>query len=228
MKTKKTKRNFNRKTFTLSLFFASFSLETTTTMLQTVTRRAQRALLLSRLVAGGKGAGGNGGSPRGAATDASASAPSATTPIPPTSATMPPPYSPPQKPASAHLREVHIPTLNFWQAPTRPSDWNVSQKYWFVGGVGALSIWATVKALSADNNSNKGRNGGNGAGERKVSSDVSPAKQGKALSADNNGDKGGGNGGNGASESKVSSDMSPAKQGMISEQERSPVKKQVP
>ena len=164
-------------------------------MLQTASRRAQRALL-SRLLAGGKcGAGGKGGSPRGAATDAAPSPP--TTPTTPP--TTPPPYSPPPKGPASPLREVPIPTLNFWESPTRPGDWKVSQQYWFLAGVGALSTWATVKALSADkydeDEEKKGGNGGNG---------------------------------NGAGESKVSSEMSPAKREMVTEQERSPVKKQVP
>ena len=135
-------------------------------MLQAATRRAQRALMLSRLVAGGEGA----GFPRCAATGATA-------PPPPQSATTtPPPYSPPQTPAFTLLREFPVPTLNFWESPMRPGQWKISHQWWFLGGAGTLSACATVKALSADNNKDEeegdGRNGGS-----KVSGGLSSAKQ---------------------------------------------------
>lgn len=148
-------------------------------MLQAATRRAQRALLSRLAPAGGKGQGGGFGLQRGAATELSSSA---TTP--------PPHYSPPK--SNATPSQVPIPTLNFWES-TRPSEWKISHQYWFLGGVGALAAWATVKALSGDND---GEGGGEGNGKNE--------------------------------ESKVTGAMSPAKRGMIAEQERSPVKKQVP
>lgn len=129
-------------------------------MLHAASRRAQRALL-SCLAAGVKGGRVSGGGfQRGSVTNASSSA---TTPATP--------YSPPKN--SSPLREVPVPTLNFWES-TRPSDWKVVQQYWFLGGVGALTVWATVKALTNNNNNDEG---GNGAGEGKVSREMSPAKR---------------------------------------------------
>lgn len=147
-------------------------------MLQAATRRAQRALL-SRLAF-----------QRGAATEAPLSPPTSAAPT----STLPR-YSPP-KTGNPSPSQVPIPTRNFWES-TRPSEWKISHQYWFLGGVGALAAWATVKALSGDNNGEGGHGGGdrdNEAGEK----------------------------------SKVTGEMSPAKRAMVVEQERSPVKKQVP
>ena len=171
-------------------------------LLQAVTRRAQRALL-SRL-AGGKG---NGGGSGGGVPLSSSAAETTTSPPTPTPTPTPttPPYSPPKTPP---LRddEVLVPTLNFWESPTRPGEWKISQQYVFLAGAGALSLWATVKALSAENNSG-GEGGGNGGGKN------GGEKNGKREEA---------------GESKVTGGMSPAKRGMVEAQERSPVKKQVP
>ena len=191
----KTRRQHNFKKNIFLVCFFSLSFSRTIMMLQAATRRAQRALLSRLALAGGEGKGGAAaaggfGFQRGAATDAPLS--SATT-APPT--TPPPRYSPPKTPR----QQVPIPTLNFWES-TRPSEWKISHQYWFLAGVGALSLWATAKALSADADTGEGR-GGNG----------------------------GGNGGNEAGEkSKVTGGMSPAMRGMVAEQESSPVKKQVP
>lgn len=145
-------------------------------MLQAATRRAQRALLFRLAFQ------------HGAATEAPLSSPTSAAP----SSTLPR-YSPPKTTPSPS--QVPIPTLNFWES-TRPSEWKISHQYWFLGGVGALAAWATVKALSGDkdNNGEEGGDGKNEAGEK----------------------------------SKVTGGMSPAKRVMVVEQERSPVKKQVP
>jgi hypothetical protein len=155
-------------------------------MLLAATRRAQHALC-ARLSAT---AGGGGLKKRGVTTDASSSPSSSTT-------TPPPFYSPPPKTPSSQIRQLPVPELNFWES-TRPSEWKISQQYWFLAGVGAVSLWATAKALSADNSGAENENGNNGTG------------------AGENG------------RTKVSPEMSPAKKEMVREQERSPVKKEVP
>lgn len=112
-----------------------------------------------------------------------------------------PRYEPPKR---STLDEIAPPTKNFWEAPTRPGDWKISQQYYFLGAAGAATLYATYHALTTTTSDSD-----NGNGRERVNS----------VGVGGAGRVGGGGGVGGI-------DSTPAKRRMISEQDHSPVKKQ--